>query len=266
MKSKVDLYSGTYKNYAEDLYKEIRMDTYGMDIGQNSWLTADEYRDFSVVLKLSPGKKVLEIACGSGGPAVFMVKETGCHLTGIDINENGVTNAKILAAENGLSEQTEFLQADASETLPFPDEYFDAIVSIDSMTHIKDRDKVLTEFYRVLKTGGRLLYTDSTVVTGILTNIEIAVRSSIGFFLFAPLGENERLLKEAGFNDIQSRDVTDSMATVSIKWHNAREKRKDSLLEIEEVNNFEGLQAFFKMVHIVSSERRLSRIMYAAAK
>jgi len=266
MKSKVDLYSGTYKNYAEDLYKEIRMDTYGMDIGQNSWLTADEYRDFSVVLKLSHGKKVLEIACGSGGPAVFMVKETGCHLTGIDINENGVTNAKILAAENGLSEQTEFLQADASETLPFPDEYFDAIVSIDSMTHIKDRDKVLTEFYRVLKTGGRLLYTDSTVVTGILTNIEIAVRSSIGFFLFAPLGENERLLKQAGFNDIQSRDVTDSMATVSIKWHNAREKRKDSLLEIEEVNNFEGLQAFFKMVHIVSSERRLSRIMYAAAK
>ena len=56
------------------------------------------------------------------------------------------------------------------------------------------------------------------------------------------------------------------MATVSIKWHNAREKRKDSLLEIEEVNNFEGLQAFFKMVHIVSSERRLSGIMYAAAK
>ena len=124
----------------------------------------------------------------------------------------------------------------------------------------------MTEFYRVLKTGGRLLYTDSTVVTGILTNIEIAVRSSIGFFLFAPLGENERLFKQAGFNDIQSRDVTDSMATVSIKWHNAREKRKDSLLEIEEVNNFEGLQAFFKMVHIVSSERRLSRIRYAAAK
>lgn len=94
MKSKVELFTGIYKNYAEDVYKNIREETYGEDIGQTSWLTADEYRDFFSLLKLSPAKKVLEIASGTGGPAVFMVKETGCHLTGIDINEEGVKNAK----------------------------------------------------------------------------------------------------------------------------------------------------------------------------
>jgi len=266
MKSKIELYSVTYKNYSEDLYREIRKEAFGEDIGQNSWITADEYRDFFSLIKLSSDKSVLEIATGSGGPAVFIVKETGCHLTGIDINEEGVNNAKKLAEENGLSEQTKFLQGDASESLPFQDGSFDVVVSIDSINHFKDRSKVLKEFKRVLKKGGQLLYTDPIVVTGILTNEEIAIRSSIGFFLFVPTGQNEILLSEAGFKEIQTRDVTDNMASVSIKWYNAREKRKNDLIQIEEENNFEGLQTFLNMVHVLSSERRLSRFLFTAVK
>ena len=264
MKPKAELFSVTYSNYSEDLYKEIRKDTYGEDIGQNSWLTADEYRDFFSLLKLSPGKKVLEIATGSGGPAAFMVKETGCKLSGIDINEEGVKNAKKLAEENDLNEQLEFLYGDASEPLPFPDGSFDAVISIDSINHFKDRKKVLEEFKRVLKAGGQLLYTDPIVVTGILTNEEIAVRSSIGFFLFVPVGENERLLNDAGFKEIRSRDLTETIASVSIKWFYAREKRSEKLKQIEGEDNFINLQSFFKIVHLLSSERRLSRIMFTA--
>ena len=266
MKSKVELYSGTYKNYAEDLYKQIRKETYGEDIGQNSWLTADEYRNFFSLLKLTPDKKVLEIATGSGGPAVFMVKEMGCRLTGIDISENGVNNAKKIAEENGLSERMEFLQADGSQMLPFADESFDAVLCIDSINHLNDRFQVLKECKRVLKTGGQILYTDPILVTGILTNQEIAIRSSIGFFLFVPVGENELLLKRAGLHEIQSQDVTDNMASVSLKWYNAREKRKDDLLQIEEEDNLKGLQSFLSMVHGLSAERRLSRFMFAAVK
>jgi len=266
MKPKAELFSVTYSNYSDDLYKEIRKETYGEDIGQNSWLTADEYRAFFSIFKLSPDKKVLEIATGSGGPAVFMVKETGCKLTGIDINEEGVKNAKKLAAENYLNEQLEFFYGDASEPLPFPDRSFDAVISIDSINHFKDRKKVLEEFKRVLKAGGQLLYTDPIVITGILTNEEIAVRSSIGFFLFVPVGENERLLNDAGFKEICSQDLTEAIASVSIKWFNAREQRSEKLKLIEGKDNFISLQSFFKMVNILSSEKRLSRIMFTAFK
>ena len=266
MDQKVELFYDTYKNYKEGLYKAIREETYGEDIGQTSWLTATEYRGFFQILNLSQDKKVLEIATGSGGPAVFMVKETGCHLTGVDINENGIANAKNLANENGLSERMNFIHADASEPLPFPDGSFDVIVSIDSINHLKDRDKVLKEFYRLLKKDGRLLYTDAVVITGILTNEEIAIRSSLGFFLFVPHGENERLLKEAGFKDIQTKDVTKNIALTSIQWYDARQKRKEELLKFEEENNFKGLQSFFQVVYKLSSEKRLSRFMYTAVK
>src|SRR5262245_432505 len=131
MNQKVELFYDTYKNYSEDLYEEVRKETYGEDIGQTSWLTADEYRSFFSLLNLSQEKIILEVAIGSGGPAVFMVKETGCTLTGIDINESGVANAKKLAEENGVSNKMKFIVADASSKLPFSDQAFDALISID---------------------------------------------------------------------------------------------------------------------------------------
>lgn len=134
MEKKVELFYDTYKNYSQDLYEEIRKETYGEDIGQTSWLTADEYRSFFPLLNLSHEKNVLEVASGSGGPAVFMVKETACTLTGIDINENGVTNAKKLATKNGVSDKMKFIVADASSPLPFAAQAFDALVSIDPST------------------------------------------------------------------------------------------------------------------------------------
>ncbi len=266
MTSKVKLYPGTYKNYADEIYKAIRHETFGEDIGQNSWLTADEYREMFSLLGLTGKSEVLEIASGSGGPAVFMVKETGCSLTGLEYDKNGVDNSLKLAEANGLTGKTKFLHGDASEKLPFEDDSFDAVCTIDAINHLKNRENVLKEFYRVLKSGGRLLYTDPIVVSGILTNEEIAVRSSIGYFLFTPLGENEKLLSAAGFKDIRSNDVTENMSSVSLKWYNAREKRKVDLLKIEEEDNYNGLQKFFKIVHTLSSEKRLSRIMFYAVK
>ncbi|MBE2228970.1 MAG: methyltransferase domain-containing protein [Ignavibacteria bacterium] len=266
MTSKVKLYPGTYKNYSEEIYKAIREETFGEDIGQNSWLTADEYREMFSLLGLTAGSSVLEIAPGSGGPAAFMVKVCGCDLTGLEYDSNGVDNSRKLAEASGLTAQMKFQQGDASEPLPFEDGSFNAVITIDAINHLKNRDKVLKEFYRVLKPGGKLLYTDPIVVTGILTNEEIAVRSSIGYFLFTPLNENERLLELAGFTAIQSRDVTENMSSVSQKWFNARGKRKDALLKIEDAETFEGLQRFFNMVHTLSHEKRLSRIMYLAVK
>ncbi|HKR07084.1 MAG TPA: methyltransferase domain-containing protein [Bacteroidia bacterium] len=266
MTSKVELFYDTYKNYAEVLYGEIRKETYGEDIGQTSWLTADEYRNFFSLMHLSPNQKVLEVASGSGGPAVFMVKETGCRLVGVDINENGVANATKLAAENGLTDKIEFAVADASSSLLFADGTFDAIVCIDSINHFKARENVFKEFRRVLKKTGRLLFTDAVVITGILTNEEIAIRSSLGFFLFVPKGENERLLKESGFREIVARDVTDNIIASSRKWHDAREKRKSSLLKFEDEEKFNGVQAFLQTTYLLSLERRLSRFMYTCLK
>jgi hypothetical protein len=53
MSGQVDLYSSTYGNFKEQVLAEVRRETYGEDIGQNSWITTDEYDTFFSWLGLS---------------------------------------------------------------------------------------------------------------------------------------------------------------------------------------------------------------------
>ena len=104
---------------------------------------------------------MLEVGSGSGGPALFVARTVGCHVTGIDINEFGNRNANKLARQQKLDALAHFQRADASHRLPFATNAFDAILSNDAMCHVPRREAVLQEWYRVLKPGGRMLFTDA---------------------------------------------------------------------------------------------------------
>jgi ubiquinone/menaquinone biosynthesis C-methylase UbiE len=262
----VDLYDTTYSNLDMTAHEQVRLETYGEDLGQSSWLTADELRRFITWLNLTPSSHVLEVGSGSGGPALFAVELTGARVTGIDINEHAIAAGTKMAHDRGLEGQTHFLQVDAGLPLPFPDGTFDAIICIDAVIHLPDRPHVLAEWHRVLKSGGRALFTDTTVVTGLLTKEEIATRSSIGYFVFAPPGEDERLLKEAGFEVERVEDVTENAAVVARRWCEARARHREALLRVEDEATYEGLQQFLTTVGLVSAERRLSRFVFVARK
>jgi hypothetical protein len=99
-----------------------------------------------------------------------------------------------------------------------------------------------------------------------ISHEEVAARSAIGYYLFSPPGENERLLRDAGFSHIEAMDTTASAAEISKRWYNAREKHSEALAAIEGRANFEGLQKFLATVEILSRERRLLRLLYVAEK
>ena len=266
MSNAVDLYDTSYGHYAARLYEEVRKETYGEDIGQTSWMTVAEFRRIFTMLELTPASHVLEIGCGAGACAAYMVESVGCHVTGLDVNENGVRNASELARIRKLDSRLRFERVDASQRLPFADQSFDAIVSNDAMCHVPGRLAVLQEWHRVLRAGGRALYTDAMIVSGVLSNEEMATRSSIGYYLFLPPGENERLIGEAGLELLRSDDVTEAAAALSKRWRDARALRKSDLVKVEGEANFEGLQTFLACVHNVARERRLSRFLYLARK
>lgn len=262
MTQRIDLFDSTYGHFTEKVLGAIRSETFGRDIGQNSWLTADEYDRFISWLRLAPEHHVLEVASGSGGPALYLADQVGCRVTGIDANGSGVATAGQSAAGSAPGQRVNFRMADANTPLPFADDAFDALVCIDSMNHFPNRPVVLREWRRLLRPGGRAVFTDPVVITGPVTNDELALRSSIGLFLFVPPGVNERLVDEAGLRLVRQDDVTENAALVSGRWHQARQRHKDALLRIEGEDRFEGLQRFFAAVHSLTTERRLSRIVY----
>ena len=266
VRASVDLYDTSYDNFSVRVQAEVRAQTYGEDLGQSSWMTADELRQFIRRLKVKPSSHVLEVGSGSGGPALFVARTVGCRITGLDINEYGVRNANDLAGRQRLDGLARFKRADASRSLPFARNSFDAILSNDAMCHIPRRGDVLREWFRVLKPGGHMLFTDAMVISGLVSNEEIATRSSIGSYFFLPPGENERLIRASGFELVRTDDVTASAAIIAKRWHDARARRGKDLARIEGKANFEGLQKFLFRVHIVSAEGRLSRYAYLARK
>ena len=266
MSNSADLYNTSYGNFETQLLADIRSETYGEDLGQTGWMTADEMRGFIRLLKIKPSFHVLEVGCGSGGAALFLSCGTGCRITGIDINAKGIRNANRLAARNKLRNQASFRRADCSRKLPFVDNCFDALICNDVMCHVPHRAEVLADWLRILKPGARMLFTDALVITGLISNEEIATRSMIGNYFFLPVGENERLIRAAGFALLRRYDLTPACTTTATRWHNARAKRATEVTRLEGAKNFRALQDFLWCVRTVTFERRLSRFAYLALK
>ena len=79
-------------------------------------------------------------------------------------------------------------------------------------------------------------------------------------------GHNERLLEQTGFTVRGVEDVTDAVVSVSRRWRDARACGREQLVALEGKEPFEGVQRFLAAVHVLASERRLSRYMYLAEK
>jgi cyclopropane fatty-acyl-phospholipid synthase-like methyltransferase len=259
-------YNANYGNFQTELYAQIRHEAFGEDIGQNSWLTSDEQDRFLEWLDLAPGKTLFDVACGAGGPALRIAAITGCSVVGIDVHEQAVTTASSFAAQRGLAERADFRSIDATAPLPFSDSSFDAITCIDAINHFSNRPSLIAEWVRLLKPGGRLLFTDPITLTGPLTNAEVATRSSAGFYLFVPHGYDERVIAQCGLQLLVSEDVTANMAKVAEARRAARASKSAVLCEIEGDQAYEGQQEFLAVAARVAREGRLSRFVYVSKK
>lgn len=266
MSDRFDLYNNAYRGHESDVYRQIRLATYGRDFGQTSWVTTEESDAIPRLLHISASSEVLEIGFGSGLYAIHLAETTGCRVTGLEINPHAVATANELARQSSLRAQVRFRQHDVSEQLPFENDRFHAAFSNDVLCHVPDRPALLQELRRVLRPGGQLLFSDALVIGGLVTNEELAIRSSIGLYVFAAPGTNEKLLEEAGFDVAAVMDTTSNAASIAERWRAARAAHAARLIEIEGQANYEGLQRFLNCVSRLTRENRLLRYVYRASK
>ena len=103
------------------------------------------------------GVKVLEVACGRGG-FIRHLATAGAHAYGMDFSFAAVSFAKAKTLDANPQLSAGLVQGDA-HSLPFPDNFFDLVISCETIEHLPSPEKAVREFYRVACRGARLLLT-----------------------------------------------------------------------------------------------------------
>jgi SAM-dependent methyltransferase len=115
----------------------------------------DATRRLAESCRLSPQTRVFDIACGKGTSAVYLAERYGCQVVGIDISDDLIAQANILAKKKGLEGKVTFRVGDALQ-LPFLDNEFDVAVSQAMLVLVSDKRKAIQEALRVVKPDGYL--------------------------------------------------------------------------------------------------------------
>lgn len=260
-----DFYKLRYAAEAEALQSKVFSEVDPGYFGQGSWTSTADYDRLFDWLDVGAEHVVLDIASGGGAPALRLSERRGCRVVGIDRSDAAVATANRRAADLGLSGRARFDAADATARLPFEDQSFDAVISVDGLVHLPERPKVLAQWARVLKPGGRLAFTDQ-IVTGAIMNTELSVRTPDFTFLITHPGYNEKLLDAAGFDLVRREDLTETIARLARGHWQARERHRDALVALEGPERFEALTAYRRMAETLAVERRLSHVAFVAKR
>jgi ubiquinone/menaquinone biosynthesis C-methylase UbiE len=115
---------------------------------------SEEYKHDWLDKRCSPGKKILDFACGNGENGVYAAT-AGAECTGIDISPEGVANANKNAEKFGVADRCRFVTMDG-ENMTFADNTFDLGVEYGALHHV-ELNKALAEIARVLKPEGEMI-------------------------------------------------------------------------------------------------------------
>ncbi|MGA7935992.1 MAG: methyltransferase domain-containing protein [Kovacikia sp.] len=111
--------------------------------------------------KVDQAKQILDVGCGIGGSSLYLAKKFNASAIGITLSpvqaKRATERAQAAGMGGGAQPVATFQVADALK-MPFADQSFDLIWSLESGEHMPDKSKFLQECYRVLKPGGTFLF------------------------------------------------------------------------------------------------------------
>jgi tocopherol O-methyltransferase len=168
----------------------------------------------------NPPSRILDLGCGIGGSSLYLAEKLGAQVTGISLSPVQIKRARERALNQGLANQVTFEVANALE-MPFADQSFDWVWSLESGEHMPDKAKFLQECYRVLKPGGRLIlatwcHRPTTSLAGTLTANEKRHLQAIYQVYCLPfvlsLPDYEAIALDCGFKALRSEDWSMAVA------------------------------------------------------
>jgi ubiquinone/menaquinone biosynthesis C-methylase UbiE len=141
------------------IFREVYGVDYPEEVAPNSFITMPLLRCMAQSLAAGPGATIIDVGCGSAGPSLWVARETGAALVGVDLASGAVEHAARRAQEFGVADRAHFEVGDCT-ALRFAAHTFDAAMSVDVLWMVPDRPAALREVARIVKPGARFVFTN----------------------------------------------------------------------------------------------------------
>jgi len=186
--------------------------------------------------------KILDVGAGYGGAARYLAKTFDCSVTCLNISRTQNAMNEKLTADQKLSDKITILHG-SFEDIPASDNSYDLVWSQDAILHSGRRAQVLKEVFRVLKPGGRFIFTDPMQADDCPDGVLQAVYDRIHLESLGSFAFYQDTARHIGFEPIGSMPLTAHLRT---HYHRVREDLETHYDHMVSVSSKEYLDHMIK--------------------
>lgn len=194
-------------------------------------------RRMGTLLGLDGGSCLLDVGCGMGSQDLYLLRNFGPRsIDALDVTWPHVEHARRRAHEAGCEDRVRFHHGTAT-SLPFPDESFTHVLSIEALEHVDTRDDFLREAHRVLAPGGVAAFADYTLKREPRNTVERFIVEAARSLWKVPRVNvitsdvyREKLLR-AGFVNVEVEEV----GSLTIPGYYREQRRPETIRELTKI-------------------------------
>jgi len=215
------------------------------EVGPSNLLPLNGLQAVAAALGLEPGNVLVDLACGRGGPGMWLARQAGARLIGVDISAEAVAQASDRRRLFGLTSSAAF-QLGSLEASDLPDGVADGVVCVDAFQFAADGVAAATEIKRILQPGGRVVLTCWEAVDRADQEISERIRKV----------DLAGSLEAAGFSDVSTNEKPN--------WHDAARSLNEAAIAMDPSGDpaLESLHS--EAVRTLPMHDRVRRVMATA--
>lgn len=188
-----------------------------------------EHMAAKVVDRLGPGRTVLDLGSGFGGPARHLASRFGCRVVALNISHVQNQRHRATNLDRGLDRLIEVVTG-SFQDIPLPDGHFDVVWSQDALSHSDNQAKALSEAARVLRPDGQLVFTDLMAAEGTPAEVLRPVVARTAAETLPTPGFYLRQLAELGFEQVAFDDRSRHLLTHYLRTTEETRRRTPALV------------------------------------
>lgn len=215
--------------------------------------------------QIGKGSRVADFCAGLGGTVRYLVHKYGADVTGIELTPARVAGAQELTRRVGLDGTARIVEGNVMD-VPLPDASMDAVVSQEAFCHVPDVKRALAEAFRILRTGGRLAFSDWVANQPLAAADAQLMWEGMAIQPLRSIPDYRILVEGAGFGLISATDLTEEWGPILKERLAMYQRLREEARQAGTPMGHDAFhQSYIRFVNLIL-ERKLGGVRIVAAK